>query len=225
MNLDWDSMGDFDIRPSPLLTRSLYFLGASGNLAGGTGSASFRAYEKSTGRMLWEMDMPTLVTGAPMTYMLNGRQYIVMAVSARNKPAEIIALTLDGVSENGAAPAGGVALAEAPPSTRAVAMAIGATPEELTIGKERFDAMCVICHGPDGKGIQGGNAPIVTGRTDFAEIRRVIEQGQGEMPALGNSLTPAEIEAVAKHVVKTLGPQQRTLNNQGRPVGPPDEDS
>jgi quinoprotein glucose dehydrogenase len=225
MNLDWDSMGDFDIRPSPLLTRSLYFLGASGNLAGGTGSASFRAYEKSTGRMLWEMDMPTLVTGAPMTYMLNGRQYIVMAVSARNKPAEIIALTLDGVSQNGAAPAGGVALAEAPPSTRAVAMAIGATPEELTIGKERFDAMCVICHGPDGKGIQGGNAPIVTGRTDFAEIRRVIEQGQGEMPALGNSLTPAEIEAVAKHVVKTLGPQQRTLNNQGRPVGPPDEDS
>jgi quinoprotein glucose dehydrogenase len=225
MNLDWESMGDFDIRPSPLLTKSLYFLGASGNLAGGTGSAAFRAYDKSNGKMLWEMDMPTLVTSAPMTYMLNGRQYIVMAISARNKPAEIVALTLDGASENGAAPAGGVPLAEAPPSTRAAALAISATPEELALGKGRFDAMCVICHGPDGKGLDGGNAPVLTGRTDFAEIRRVIGQGQGEMPALGNSLTPAEIEATAKYVVKTLGPQQRALNNQGRPVEPPPEEN
>jgi quinoprotein glucose dehydrogenase len=224
LNLDWDSMGDFDIRPSPLLTKSLYFLGASGNLAGGTGSAAFRAYDKSNGKMIWEMDMPTLVTGAPMTYLLNGRQYIVMAISARNKPAEIIALTIDGISENGYAPAAGVPLAAAPPSTRAAALAIAATPEELALGKNKFDAMCVVCHGPDGKGFDGGNAPVLTGRTDFAEIRRVIGQGQGEMPALGNSLTPAEIEAVAKHVVKTLGPQQRALNNQGRPVEPPREE-
>ena len=58
--------------------------------------------------------------------------------------------------------------------------------------------------------------------TDYANIARVIAQGQGEMPALGNALSPAEIEAIAKHVVKTLGTQQRSLNNQGRPV--PDED-
>jgi mono/diheme cytochrome c family protein len=224
LNLDWDSMGDFDIRPSPLLTRSLYFLGASGNLAGGTGSAAFRAYDKASGRMLWEMDLPTLVSGAPMTYELNGRQYIVLAISARNKPAEIIALTLDGVSENGAAPAGGVPIAAAPASARAAALAIAATPQELALGKGKFDGMCAICHGPDGKGLDGGNAPVLTGRTDFAEVRRVIAQGQGEMPALANALTPAEIEAIAKHVVKTLGPQQRALNNQGRPVTPPDED-
>jgi mono/diheme cytochrome c family protein len=224
LNLDWESMGDFDIRPSPLLTKSLYFLGASGNLSGGTGSAAFRAYDKSNGKVIWEMDMPSLVTGAPMTYELNGRQYVVMAVSARDKPAEIVALTLDGVSENGASLAGGVALAAAPPSTRAAALAISATPQELALGREKFDGMCAICHGPDGKGLDGGNAPPLTERTDYANIARVIAQGQGEMPALSNAMSPVEIEAVAKYVVKTLGPQPRALNNQGRPVAPADDD-
>ncbi len=220
LNLDWDAMGDFDIRPSPLLTKSLYFLGASGNLAGGTGSAALRAYDKTNGKVIWETDMPSLVSGAPMTYMLNGRQYIVLAVSARDKPAEMIALTLDGVSENGAAPAGGVQAAAAPPSTKAAAMAISATPAELALGKSKFDAMCVICHGPDGKGLEGGNAPPVNNRTDYANIARVIAQGQGEMPALGNALSPAEIEAIAKHVVKTLGPPTRPA----RQGPPPSED-
>jgi len=221
MNLDWDSMGDFDIRPSPLLTKSLYFLGASGNLAGGTGSSAFRAYDKSNGKTIWEMDMPNLVTGAPMTYMINGRQYIVMALSARGKPAEILALTLDGVSENGAAPAGGVAVAQAPASSRAAVQAIAATPAELALGKSKFDGTCVVCHGADGKGGTPVGAPAVNGRTDFANVTRTIAQGQGEMPALGNTLSPAEIDAIGKYLVKTLGPQQRA----GRPGPPPDEDN
>ena len=126
-----------------------------------------------------------------------------------------MALTLDGASENGVA--GGPAAYRLPPPRPRHApphWRSGATPEELALGKGKFDVMCVICHGEDGKGLAGGAAPPVTGRTDFTEIKRVIAQGQGEMPALGNSPSPAEIEAIAKHVVKTLGPQQRSLNNR-----------
>jgi quinoprotein glucose dehydrogenase len=225
LNLDWDSMGDFDIRPSPLLTRSLYFLGASGNLAGGTGSSAFRAYDKTNGRMIWEMDLPSLVTGAPMTYELNGRQYIVLAVSARGKPAEMIALTLDGASENGAAPAGGVPLAAAPASARAAVQAIVATPEEMALGKTKFDQLCVVCHGENGRGGTAVGAPAINNRTDFANIGRVIAQGQGEMQSMAAMLSPAEIEAIAKHVVKTLGPQQRAGGpGSGRGGPPPEED-
>ena len=219
--LDWDKMGDFDIRPSPLLTKELFFLGASGNLAGGTGSPAFRAYDKTNGKIVWEMDMPSLVSGAPMTFELNGRQYIAVAISARGKPAEIVALTLDGASENGTAPAGGVPVAQAPPSTRAAALAISATPEELALGKTKFDQLCVVCHGVDGKGGTAVGAPPVTNRTDYANIARVIAQGQGEMPALASALSPADIEAISKHVVKTLGPQARPA---GRPPGPPREE-
>jgi glucose dehydrogenase/mono/diheme cytochrome c family protein len=206
LKLDFDRMGNFDVRPSPLLTSELFFLGESGNLTGGTGTSSFRAYDKRNGKIVWETSLPTLVTGAPMTYMHKDRQYIVVAVSATNKPAELIAMTLDGTSENGSPPIGGVALQPAPPSTAAQAQAITATAEELALGEKVYSRACLTCHGPRGEGAIG---PMIAGRTDFANIVRVIGQGQGEMPSLANSLTTAEIDTIAKHVVKTLQPQRR----------------
>ena len=56
----------------------------------------------------------------------------------------------------------------------------------------------------------GSSAPPITNRTDHANIARVIAQGQGEMPALAAMLAPAEVDAVAKYVVKSLGPKERT---------------
>ncbi len=203
LKLDFDRMGMFDVKPSPLLTKSLFFLGESGNLAGGTGTDKFRAYDKRDGRVVWETHLPSFVSAAPMTYMHKGRQYVVVAVSGTGKPAEIVALTLDGQSENGPAPAGGVAVAAAPPSSTAAAAQIVATPEELALGKTQYTARCAGCHGPNGR---GGFAPVLTGRTDFANIVRVVSQGQGEMQALGASMSPAEIDVVAKYVVKTWPP-------------------
>ena len=40
------------------------------------------------------MELPGGTTGAPMTYMANGKQYIVVAVAWENVPAELVALTL-----------------------------------------------------------------------------------------------------------------------------------
>lgn len=215
LGLDFSKMGKFDVRPSPLLTKELLFLGESGNIGGGSGGPMFRAYDKRDGQVVWEFKMPTLVTGGPMTYELNGRQYIVVTVSKRGEPAEMVALTLDGASENGAAPAGGVPLAAAPPSSKAAAQAVTATPEELALGKAKFDTTCAMCHGPNGAGLQGGSAPPLSNRTDFANIARVITSGQGEMPSLAALLQPKEIDAIAKYVVKTLGPQARPAG--GRP--------
>jgi quinoprotein glucose dehydrogenase len=206
LKLDFDSMGNFDVRPSPLLTRDLFFLGESGNLTGGTGTASFRAYDKRDGKVIWEMALPALVTGAPMTYLYKQKQYIVTAVSATGKPAELIAMTLDGVSENGSAPAGGIALSPAPASSSAAAAAITATPEELATGLSVYQRTCVACHGARG---EGGVGPMIAGRNDFGNIARIISQGQGEMPSLASSLTPKEIDAIAKHVVKILQPPPR----------------
>ena len=58
------------------------------------GEPWFRAYDKSTGEVLWEMQLPAGTTGAPMTYMHEGRQYIVVAVTGRGVPAEFVALSL-----------------------------------------------------------------------------------------------------------------------------------
>jgi quinoprotein glucose dehydrogenase len=44
--------------------------------------------------VIWETELPGGTTGAPMTYMINGKQYIVVAVSWENSPAELVALAL-----------------------------------------------------------------------------------------------------------------------------------
>jgi quinoprotein glucose dehydrogenase len=59
----------------------------------GSGGPMFRALDKRTGKVLHEMKLPANVTAAPMTYMLDGVQYLVMAIGAPGTPAELIALT------------------------------------------------------------------------------------------------------------------------------------
>jgi quinoprotein glucose dehydrogenase len=50
------------------------------------------AYDKATGKVLGAIDVPGNAIGTPMTYMLNGRQYIALTVDA--SPPELIALSL-----------------------------------------------------------------------------------------------------------------------------------
>jgi len=85
-------------RPAPLLTKTLLFIGegspsmlAMPRLAGGN---MFRAYDKDTGEVLWETELQAGTAGAPMTYMVDGKQYIVVGIGEANRPAEFIALSL-----------------------------------------------------------------------------------------------------------------------------------
>ena len=86
-------------RPSPLVTRTLLFLGegmgrGAVRIPVDGGGKTFRAYDKQTGAVLWEMELPGGTTGAPMTYAINGKQFIVVAVGWEGMPAELIALSL-----------------------------------------------------------------------------------------------------------------------------------
>ena len=56
--------------------------------------AMLRAYNKTTGEQVGEVWMPSSQSGSPMTYSLNGRQYIVVAISGGSYPGEIRAYTL-----------------------------------------------------------------------------------------------------------------------------------
>ena len=55
----------------------------------------FRAYDKQTGAVVSEFKLPASQTGIAMTYMVNGRQYIVLAVGDRSVPAELVALAVE----------------------------------------------------------------------------------------------------------------------------------
>ncbi len=71
-----------------LVTRTLLFAGE-----GYGGDPVFRAHDKATGEILAEIELPGAVSGRPMTYMVDGRQYIVLSVG-RQSPAELVALAL-----------------------------------------------------------------------------------------------------------------------------------
>jgi quinoprotein glucose dehydrogenase len=53
----------------------------------------FRAYDKATGASLWEFDPPLRPLAAPMSYMHQGKQYIVVA-AGNGLNAELIAFAL-----------------------------------------------------------------------------------------------------------------------------------
>ena len=55
---------------------------------------ALRVFDKVTGAIVGTIPLPANVTGAPMTYMTAGRQYIVAAVGGAHVPAELIALRL-----------------------------------------------------------------------------------------------------------------------------------
>ena len=66
-----------------LVTKSLVIAGDSliTTQPSGARGAMLRAYDKNTGKEVGSVLMPAPQSGSPMTYMVNGKQYIVVAVS------------------------------------------------------------------------------------------------------------------------------------------------
>lgn len=97
-------------RSAPLLTRTLLFVGEGDpimartgsrlppqmplSIAPGAGGKKFRAFDKASGAVLWETEFSAGTTGAPMTYMFEGKQYLLVAIGSRDHDAEYIALSL-----------------------------------------------------------------------------------------------------------------------------------
>jgi len=65
--------------------------------------AMLRAYDKVTGKEVGAVYMPAPQSGSPMTYMLNGKQYIVVAVSGGPYSGEYLAFRLPNKEESNAA--------------------------------------------------------------------------------------------------------------------------
>jgi quinoprotein glucose dehydrogenase len=134
-------------RPVPLVTKTLLFLGESSDAvmghAGLLGEAKFRAYDKASGQVVWEKELPVGTTGGPVTYMAQGKQYLVLPIGGKGYGA------------------GWVALAVAPPS-QAIEVTRTAPPPpdkgapntpaiysqiQAQRGEKIFEEKCSRCHG------------------------------------------------------------------------------
>ena len=96
-------------RPAPLLTKTLLFIGeGSTNLPGGArvpegmppqivtnyGGRIFRAYDKAAGDVVWETELPAGTIAPPVTYLADGKQYLLVATGDVETPGETLAFAL-----------------------------------------------------------------------------------------------------------------------------------
>jgi quinoprotein glucose dehydrogenase len=72
-----------------LVTKTLLFYGE-----GRGGGPAFHAVDKGTGAEFAQVQLPAPTNAAPITFMHNGRQYIVVAIASADVPAELVALAL-----------------------------------------------------------------------------------------------------------------------------------
>jgi glucose dehydrogenase len=75
-------------RPTLLTTKTLLIAGEGWN-----GEPILRAHDKATGEIVGQIELPGATGSKPMTYAIDGRQFIVVSIG-RPGPAEFVALAL-----------------------------------------------------------------------------------------------------------------------------------
>lgn len=218
-------------RPAALVTNTLLFLGeSSDSLFGGSQPNSsgkkFRAYDKATGKVLWETELPGGTTGAPMTYMAGDQQYVVVPIGSKDSPAEWVALALSGTPASLS-----TKLAPSPLWTPKRQLTDGSYSEEQSARGAGFYAKsCGACHGADLTG--GAYGVSLTGDRFVSGLRgkpvrdlysRIITTMPPSNPG---SLSERQVLDILAHVLKAngfpAGPRALTqaseLNDLGLPA-------
>ncbi|MDT8398994.1 MAG: PQQ-binding-like beta-propeller repeat protein, partial [Pseudomonadales bacterium] len=124
---------------------------------GGNNTNEFRAYDVVSGKKLWQFDTQTGMVAAPITYVLDGKQYIAASVGINQAGnyyapnySRLLVFTLGGDSVL-PEPVSFTAPQLNPPELTASA-------EEVQAGQERYNQNCSICHG-NGGAARGANFP------------------------------------------------------------------
>ncbi|MDX1384151.1 MAG: pyrroloquinoline quinone-dependent dehydrogenase [Thermoanaerobaculia bacterium] len=95
-------------RGAPLVTRTLLFVSQEGPYGNFRFSEDqhalevdtfiveprLRAFDKATGELVAEIDLPANGIAAPMTYLHRGRQYVAVSIGGNDFPSELVALAL-----------------------------------------------------------------------------------------------------------------------------------
>jgi quinoprotein glucose dehydrogenase len=82
--------GGIGLQATLLVTKTLLIAGE-----GWGGAPIVRAYDKKSGAVLGVVKLPGQMGSMPMTYMVNGKQYIAFTVGTPTEPAQVVALTLE----------------------------------------------------------------------------------------------------------------------------------
>jgi PQQ-dependent dehydrogenase (methanol/ethanol family) len=185
-------------------------LTTAGNLVfQGTADGRFVAYRADTGAVAWEMAVGSPINAAPITYELDGTQYVAVMAAWGGSPGSANPMGSAVVPGRLLVFALGAKGKIAPLTTTSrpapAPIAVPpATAEELTLGAVTYTRRCSVCHG--GEVVSAGmlpdlrySAPAVFDR--FQEIVLGGALANNGMPSFKQTLSEAELAAIRVYVL------------------------
>jgi quinohemoprotein ethanol dehydrogenase len=186
-------------------------LTTAGNLVfQGTADGRFIAYNAATGEKLWETPTGTGVVAAPATYMIDGKQYVSVAVgwggvfgiavraTEFQNPGTVYTFAVD---------------AKAPPpafvkyQTEGLLQGVKYDPKDVADGTALYVAACVTCHGVPGVD-KGGNVRNLgyVPAEEIAKLKDIVFKGPFRdrgMPDFSGKLTEADVVKIQAFIQGT----------------------
>jgi len=193
----WTHEYDFNINGGTLTT--------AGNLVFQGGADGYmRAYTADFGELVWQVYLGSGIMAAPMTYELDGVQYVAVLAgwggsggligpnsSGAYKPeGRLWAFRLNGDE---------IVPAESQPLPELTAIDYNDDPEVLAHGEDIYTAHCMLCHGAGGA--SGGSLADLryAAPATYDIIQNIVREGAYAgrgMPNLGHIVSEEDVEAV-----------------------------
>ncbi|WP_370515214.1 PQQ-dependent dehydrogenase, methanol/ethanol family [Erythrobacter sp. THAF29] len=181
----------------------------------GTAGSEFNAYDAATGEELWSFAAQTGVVAPPITYTVDGEQYVAVLAGWGGA----YALSVDGALIADKAPVRNVSrllvfklggTGELPPEMELASLPLDPPPsrapaDTIALGSEKYARYCAVCH-----------APAAVGSTVLPDLRRAGSLGNAQawmavvhdgllkdngMASFADSLSKEEIEAIRAYVI------------------------
>ncbi len=204
-------------------------LATAGNLVfQGNAEGNFVAYSADSGKTLWSFPAQTGVIAAPMTYTVDGEQYVAIlagwggvwdtaagilaskAGSTRNI-SRLLVFKLGGSAKLPAPPPTAKQVLDPPPFT--------GTAQQVARGAELYARYCSACHGD--AAIAGGLNPDLrhSGAIGYPDtIKSIVIDGalsHNGMVSFAKALRPNDAEAIRQYLVKRAN-EDKALEGRGK---------
>lgn len=226
--LAWDPVGQREVWRAPHVTgwNGGALATAGGLIFEGTVDGKFVAYDARDGRELWRFDNQGATQAGPVTYSVDGQQYVAtlagygsifflvngFAAQGTNLPAHVNVFRLDGSEHLPPLDLPRIVMPEPPE--------IQASPETVAEGGALFDRYCFMCHGAGA--ISGGVIPDLRYSSllqDARDWRTVIhgERASAGMPDFSKWVSDLDADALRAYVAS----QARATRNLPPPAVSP----
>ena len=189
---------------------------------GGGTKNEFRAYDARTGKKLWRMDTQTASLAPPISYELDGKQYIAVSVGGNSAVdyyapnySRLLVFSLGGNKQLPPARPYKPLPLNPPPLT--------ASAQEVEAGGQAYDSYCAICHGANATMRRNSFpnllvSPLLYTQAGFDSVVLQGARSAKGMASFADRLKPGDSAAIRAYLISRAHEQM-----QAQPPAPPRE--